>query len=678
MTSTHVNSDLAAAPVGQAQLGERKKLRMPGADANALVNRARQLMDGGNYLEAIDLYEQAHDEFPHFATEILAELYEIYKIIPQDRHSSYQARHFDFGIKPADKVLDIGSGHLPLPMATHLAEYAISDNSYGRAGAPFKYVDGKPVTECSVEDMPFRDKEFDFVYCSHVLEHVGSPEAACHELMRVAHAGYIETPIRAKDLFLNTGKISNHRWAVEYYHNKLVFTEYTPQDLDGLQNDLLLNMHIDPQTQREKAFSALVMLKSDRVNVMCLWKGAFSFEVRRLDGSVYIHNSEKPKGKLSESALKETKIIEPASSVRPTIELRPTCLFLNTYYPGFLDNHYAKNPQLAMAPYSEQLAAIQAQSFGDSDFYSLGLNKAGWRAQDLIINCGPMQNAWAREHGVNADGSTLLVEQVKRLQPDVVYCQDVHFMPRDVLQAIRPHVRIIAVQNASPLRDMPFDCYDVMFTSYPYFAKYCLERGLNAHCIPLAFDPRALDGIAKLTYAARGVPCSFVGGLSTIHRDRYELFEKIARETPLECWGYGKNTLEAGSILQSRHHGEVWGKEMFRVLSNSKVTINKEAPRTYGNEHCDSYTTNMRLFEATGCGALLITEYKDNLSEYFEIGKEVVAYRSVEECIALTRYYLANPDKAEVIAMAGTERTMRDHSYDKRMKQVSAILEKLL
>ena len=61
----------------------------------------------------------------------------------------------------------------------------------------------------------------------------------------------------------------------------------------------------------------------------------------------------------------------------------------------------------------------------------------------------------------------------------------------------------------------------------------------------------------------------------------------------------------------------------------------------------------MRLYEATGVGSLLITDQKDNLGELFEVGKEVVAYSSIEEAAELIRYYLDHPDEASEIARAG-------------------------
>jgi ubiquinone/menaquinone biosynthesis C-methylase UbiE len=198
-----------------------------------------------------------------------------------DRHLLYQARYFDFGIRPGDKVLDIGSGHLPLAFATQLADIAVDDDDYGRAGAPFKHVAGKPVFNCQVEKMPFTDSEFDFVYCSHVLEHVEDPERARRELMRVAKRRYIETPTLGKDVWLNTATISNHGWHVALFNDTLEFTEYTPSYLAGVETDLLMSMHVSPETDREKALSALVLLKSDVLNTMLLRDRQFSVSVRR-------------------------------------------------------------------------------------------------------------------------------------------------------------------------------------------------------------------------------------------------------------------------------------------------------------------------------------------------------------------------------------------------------------
>ncbi len=281
-TNDHIGSSIEEHSLAVKDYGRRQKPHYDVSDCQRALKQARESFENGDFNEAFDIYEQLSIAQPSQAIEILAEVYDRYQLLPnRSRYSLYQSRSYNFGIKPTDKVLDIGSGHIPLPFATHLADISIEDNDYGRAGAPFKYIDGKSVYECNVERLPFGDKEFDFVYCSHVLEHVDNPEKACSELMRIAKRGYIETPTKAKDLWLNSAKVSNHKWAVEKENGVLVFSEYSTEELGGLECGVLMEMHCRPETKREKGFSALIYLKAELFNTMLLWEGSFEYRVRR-------------------------------------------------------------------------------------------------------------------------------------------------------------------------------------------------------------------------------------------------------------------------------------------------------------------------------------------------------------------------------------------------------------
>ncbi|MCE1225283.1 MAG: glycosyltransferase [Geobacteraceae bacterium] len=350
-----------------------------------------------------------------------------------------------------------------------------------------------------------------------------------------------------------------------------------------------------------------------------------------------------------------------------------SCLFINTYYGGFLTALYGRNPQLAGEPYAKQKNILQLECFGDSDFYSYWLSKAGIPADDIIANCALLQTAWAIEQCSSLTGEDLLIEQIRQLNPSVVYVQDMNNTSREFLQKIRPFVRLIVGQIATPIvQQIPFDCYDLLFSSFPHYIERFRSVGLTAYYQPLAFDPRVLERVAMPAYAQRPVACSFVGGISALHVESYRLLEVLAEKTVTQFWGYGADTLPAGSMIIPRHRGEAWGRDMFSILGNSRITINRHG------EVAENYANNMRLFEATGCGALLITDYKDNLGELFEIGKEVVAYRSPEECAALVNYYLAHPEAAEAIAMAGQARTLKDHTYGRRMEQTAELLSRHL
>jgi SAM-dependent methyltransferase len=357
-----------------------------------------------------------------------------------------------------------------------------------------------------------------------------------------------------------------------------------------------------------------------------------------------------------------------ATDAAPAPAPRRRCVFVHTFYPEFLRAHYAARPDLASAPYALQLSALQARRFGDSDCYSRGLRAAGWDAIDLVVNCGPLQARWAAEHGTSAEGAALLVEQIRGLQPDVVYFHNLGVATAETIRAIRPYARVVAGQIASePPPGVPWAELDLVVSSFPHLVRELRGSGLAAWYQPLAFDPAVLQGSAPV----RDLPLTFVGGLAASHTwvAGTQLLEALAAAAPLEIWGYGAESLAPSSPLRARHRGEAWGADMFALLRRSLVTVNRHG------EIARQFANNMRLFEATGCGALLVTDAKDNLAELFVPGEEVVAYRSPEECVALVKHYLANPSDAGAIARAGQERTLREHTYDARMVQTAEILE---
>ena len=85
-------------------------------------------------------------------------------------------------IRPDDFVLEIGSGHNPKARSDVLCDKFISDDEQ-RGGA---IVTDRPIVEADGQFLPFADRAFDYVICSHVLEHVEDPVQLITELERVA------------------------------------------------------------------------------------------------------------------------------------------------------------------------------------------------------------------------------------------------------------------------------------------------------------------------------------------------------------------------------------------------------------------------------------------------------------------------------------------------------------
>ncbi|HUI40761.1 MAG TPA: glycosyltransferase, partial [Terriglobia bacterium] len=79
---------------------------------------------------------------------------------------------------------------------------------------------------------------------------------------------------------------------------------------------------------------------------------------------------------------------------------------------------------------------------------------------------------------------------------------------------------------------------------------------------------------------------------------------------------------------------------------------------------------NCRLFEAAGCGAFQIADWKPGLAEHFEPECEVVTFHSRDELREKVDYYLAHPDERRAIADRAYLRAHREHTYERRLARM--------
>jgi len=344
--------------------------------------------------------------------------------------------------------------------------------------------------------------------------------------------------------------------------------------------------------------------------------------------------------------------------------------FVGTYYSPFLAAHYSDHPGLISLPYQAQLDALLGSSFGDSDFYSNGMRHQGWRAYEIIANCAPLQKMWAEENRAPDIGVQTFVQQIAALKPDVVYFHDLSLADSTVTQQLKGLVRLIVGQIASPVpRTADIRSFDLIVSSFPHFVDAFQRAGIRSLYQPLAFDPRVLSrlGPRNPKHAA-----TFIGGVTPNHQARINLLSSICGVTRLDTWGYGYNQLPADSNILRNYHGETWGHAMFTALRNSNLTL---------NSHIDvssTFANNMRLFEATGCGTLLLTEERENLRTLFRANEEIITYRSTQDCADKIQYFLRHEHEATEIALAGQRRTLTSHTYLARMAETAATLGRML
>ncbi len=113
----------------------------------------------------------------------------------------------------------------------------------------------------------------------------------------------------------------------------------------------------------------------------------------------------------------------------------------------------------------------------------------------------------------------------------------------------------------------------------------------------------------------------------------------------------------------------IWRKELAALYSASKICVNVHS---HGE-----YDTNLRDFEATACGVLLVTQDRPLVREMFQVGgpaAEVVVYSGGHDLVEKVRYYLGRESERQEIAARGMARCRRDHAYDARMRRVLELL----
>ncbi len=138
-------------------------------------------------------------------------------------------------VKPSDRVLEIGPGGTPHPRADIFLEYDFESVTTAEAqrgyAPPLKT--SKPVVFYKGDRFPFGDQEFDYVICSHVIEHIQNVAKFVAELNRVGKAGYLEYPTIYYDYVYN---FPEHRTFVKFKSGRLYWMNKSESPLAHFQS----------------------------------------------------------------------------------------------------------------------------------------------------------------------------------------------------------------------------------------------------------------------------------------------------------------------------------------------------------------------------------------------------------------------------------------------------------
>ena len=326
---------------------------------------------------------------------------------------------------------------------------------------------------------------------------------------------------------------------------------------------------------------------------------------------------------------------------------------------------------------------IGSFSFGVNDIVSLML-RCLRRSPNLDVHhCDPggCSRRWQfyRKHfrrGVDEVkwlDSRWLRRIVKKARPEVLMCVAGGYSPSREdhrwLQEMNVKTVCIALSDPDvmPVQTAHFGkFFNLLFTNAKKSLAGYHELGIEAKLLPFAADVgfhRPLPDVETLADVV------IVGG-SRPERERMVARLGDAGISVICYGGRWPDQVINGKTVPARM---VCGQDQVRAINSGRLYFS--FARTFAGH------TNVKvgLFEATACGATVLVDDFPELHDYFEVGKEVIGFRSDDHAVEKARWLLENPTQMSLVAKAGRARVLRDHKWEDRwdyvFKEVSQCCE---
>ncbi|BCG60645.1 CgeB family protein [Paenibacillus sp. URB8-2] len=274
-----------------------------------------------------------------------------------------------------------------------------------------------------------------------------------------------------------------------------------------------------------------------------------------------------------------------------------------------------------------------------------------------------------------------LLELACANKPDLVLVLDGMDLPLEQIDRIRG----IGIRTAIWLTDDPYytdftlglvNHYDYVFTLERNCIEYYRQLGCaEVHYLPFAaYRPHYRPTISR-TSITREV--SFIG---SAYWNRVNFFREIMpqlMEFNTVINGIWWDRLPEAPLYGDRIEIGKWmsPQETSVAYSGSKIVINLH--RSHVDDVANNNTLaisaaspNPRTFEIAASGTLQLSDVRDDLATFYKPGEEIVTFSTPLEMIDKVHYYLTHEEERQAIALKGLERTLRDHTYPKRVNQL--------
>jgi spore maturation protein CgeB len=275
-----------------------------------------------------------------------------------------------------------------------------------------------------------------------------------------------------------------------------------------------------------------------------------------------------------------------------------------------------------------------------------------------------------------------VLREANLLKPDVVLIYKGAFVKPETINILKKSYTVVnfypdvSFRSHGGLLPQTMPLYDHIFTTKSFGIKDLKDQFgfTKSSFVPHGFDP-TLHRPMEIPENLKSSLCcdvSFIGGWSEKKESLAEQIKLTKPDTNLKIWGNRWENAKSSVLKENIQNTAIYGDVFVLGINASKINLGIVHEQVTGASSGDFITS--RTFLIPGCGGFMIHEYNEESILYFEEDKEAVFYKDKNDLAEKMKYYLEHDAEREKIRIAGYERSLKDHSLDRRAE---CVVEKL-
>ncbi len=377
-------------------------------------------------------------------------------------------------------------------------------------------------------------------------------------------------------------------------------------------------------------------------------------------------------------------------------------LQLTTLYSGMLNelfDHSLNNNLINPETIKNEIK----NSFMESHRWPYYLPKKNFQIDNFIVNDYLLQKHWCKINNINIKSKKnwyfeIIIHQINFYKPDILFLSSEALLSGSQVKFLKNNFSFIrkiilwtGILNSLNNNDLIKNVDEVFTSSKNIYDKLKLVKKVQQ--IHFAFDKNILNHIKD---AKKKHEIIFLGNVfleRELHGNRAEILNYLIKKHKVDFFSNLKNysfknffknfiykLLKISeykdfnflkeikfynniySLKKINLSNNLYGLKQFEKLNQYWIVLNIHA-----NNIFDS--SNIRLFEATGVGSCLFTENSKNISDLFDVNKEIITFNNKEDLNDKINYFKKNPSEIEEIGKNAQKKVLNNHTFEQRITE---------